>query len=116
MSDAIELETFRELQQTAGADFVVELVGAFLEEGPSMLRELRAAHSAAAAGTAGAAETFRRAAHSLKSNAQTFGAVTLAAMARELELGGIDVEPEALGAVDAEYARVAGRLAELCRE
>jgi len=32
------------------------------------------------------AEAFRRAAHSLKSNAASFGATTLSALARELEL------------------------------
>jgi cysteinyl-tRNA synthetase len=35
------------------------------------------------------ADRFRRAAHSLKSNSNTFGARTLGAMARELELGGL---------------------------
>ena len=36
------------------------------------------------------ADRFRRAAHSLKSNSNTFGARTLGAMARDLELGGLD--------------------------
>lgn len=36
----------------------------------------------------GAAESFRRTAHSIKSNASTFGATRLAEMARALEIGG----------------------------
>ncbi len=38
----IDLAVFRELQETAGADFVTELVDTFLEEAPAMLAELRA--------------------------------------------------------------------------
>ena len=53
-----------------------------------MLAELRHARAD------GNAERFRRAAHSLKSNANTFGAVSLAAQARELELKGLDAEPD----------------------
>ena len=63
---------------------------------------------------AGNAEQFRRAAHSLKSNANTFGAAPLATLARDLELGGLAAAgPDALAAFDAEYARVAARLQEL---
>ena len=39
------------------------------------------------------ADRFRRAAHSLKSNSNTFGALRLAALARELELNGLDAGP-----------------------
>ena len=56
---AIDLPTFTELQETAGADFVAELVGTFLEEAPRMLAELRSALAARSA------DAFRRAAHSL---------------------------------------------------
>ena len=76
----IDRPTFEELQQTAGADFVVELVATFLTEAPAMLDELRAALGARDV------ERFRRAAHSLKSNSHTFGALALAALARDLEL------------------------------
>jgi len=40
---SIDLAAFRELQETAGADFVKELVGTFLEEAPGMLADLRGA-------------------------------------------------------------------------
>jgi HPt (histidine-containing phosphotransfer) domain-containing protein len=112
MSDAtIDAATFAELQDSAGADFVKELVQTFLEEAPAMLAELRQALAA------GQADAFRRAAHSLKSNSLTFGALALAALARELELGGLDAarRPDALDPLLAEYDRVARALEALCR-
>ena len=60
------------------------------------------------------AERFRRAAHSLKSNSNTFGALRLGALARELELKGLDIvvalDVDALAALEAEYARAAAAL------
>ena len=112
MSDAtIDAATFAELQESAGADFVKELVQTFLEEAPGMLTELREALAA------GHADAFRRAAHSLKSNSLTFGALALAALAREQELGGLDAarQSNALDPLTAEYARVARALEALCR-
>ena len=99
----IDIATFQELQAAAGEDFVRELVDTFLEEAPLMLTELRDALAT------GDAVAFRRAAHSLKSNSQTFGALGLGAMARELELKGLS-EDAPLGVLDQEYARVAAAL------
>jgi HPt (histidine-containing phosphotransfer) domain-containing protein len=108
MSDtAIDPAIFAELQTAAGAEFVTELVGTFLEEAPRMLAELRSAQAAASA------ERFRRAAHSLKSNSNTFGALKLGEMARKLELGGLIADAAPLDALDAEYARVAAALKDL---
>lgn len=84
MTDTIDIATFNALKETAGTDFVGELVGAFLEEAPGMLKELGSAYAA------GEADRFKRAAHSLKSNGLTFGAMSLAAMAKDLELTGLD--------------------------
>ena len=110
-ASVIDTGTFTDLQDTAGADFVAELVGTFLEEAPGMLAELRQARAAANG------EAFRRAAHSLKSNSHTFGAVELGAMARALELRGLAGDPAqdaaALDALDAAYARVGTALREL---
>ncbi|OUL99571.1 Hpt domain-containing protein [Variovorax sp. JS1663] len=105
----IDRAVFAELQDTAGADFVQELLQTFFEEAPVMLTELREAHEA------GNADAFRRAAHSLKSNSLTFGAQALAAMARELELGGLAAAPtaDALAALQGEYDRAAAALAAL---
>src|SRR5437764_3567795 len=109
MSDSpIDPAVYAGLQATTGAEFVAELVDPFLEEAPGMLAELRSARAQ------GDAERFRRAAHSLKSNANVFGAVNLAAMARELELKGLDPEPArdaaALAALEAEHGRAAALL------
>jgi HPt (histidine-containing phosphotransfer) domain-containing protein len=108
----IDPKTFAELQDTAGADFVKELVQTFLEEAPAMLQELRDALAA------GNADAYRRAAHSLKSNSLTFGAGALAALAREQELGGLAAaqqqqQSNALDALAVEYGRVAAALTEL---
>ena len=102
----IDRAVYAELRATTGAEFVAELVDAFIEEGPRMLAELRSAHAD------GDAERFRRAAHSLKSNGNTFGAVKLAALARELELKGLDSARDAvaLAPLEAEYARAVAEL------
>jgi HPt (histidine-containing phosphotransfer) domain-containing protein len=103
----IDPATFAELQATTGADFVVELVETFAEEAPAMLAEIRAAHDAADA------ERFRRGAHSLKSNSNTFGAVRLAEMARTLELGGLPSPAEGRVQLDAVAAELDAALAAL---
>ena len=109
----IDRTIFEELEATAGADFIRELVETFLSEAPGMLAELRRSLSA------NDAERFRRAAHSLKSNSNTFGASALAAMAKHLELGGFGAAREDTGeplaALSAEYERVARALRELKR-
>ena len=111
---AIDSATFEALKQTTGADFVLELVDTFLQEAPAMLDELRRALAARDA------DKFRRAAHSLKSNSNTFGALTLGAMARELELGGvaqaIGSGGQPLDALAEEYSRVAAALTDLQHE
>jgi histidine phosphotransfer protein HptB len=106
-SNAIDLATFTELQETAGAEFVNELVDTYFEEAPGMLAELRNAHAQRAA------DRFRRAAHSLKSNSNTFGALTLGKLARELELGGLRDDVALIDALEVEYARVVAALKEL---
>lgn len=82
MTDSpIDHEIFKELVDTTGEDFAAELVETFLDEAPSMVDELKTA-----AGEADA-DRYRRAAHSIKSNASTFGATALAELARKVELG-----------------------------
>jgi HPt (histidine-containing phosphotransfer) domain-containing protein len=109
----IDLATFEELKETAGAEFVQELVDTFLVEAPLMLDELRralATHDV---------DPFRRAAHSLKSNSNTFGAFALAAMAKDLELSAPDrvreSDAQPIDALALEYSRVAAALTELRR-
>jgi HPt (histidine-containing phosphotransfer) domain-containing protein len=76
---AIDQVTFEELKQMSGVDFINELIDAFLEDAPLMVQNMQTALAS------GDVESFRRNAHSLKSNAYTFGATELGALARELE-------------------------------
>lgn len=78
----IDPKTFDELKQMSGSDFITELIDTFLEDGPKLIGELKTALPA------NDADAFRRAAHSLKSNAATFGAGELSALAKELEMLG----------------------------
>ncbi len=93
----IDTATFTELQNNAGAEFVAELAGTFFEEAPGMLQEMRRAQRD------GDAESFRRAAHSLKSNGHTFGALRLGNGARDLELGGLPADSTPIDALKSEY-------------
>jgi HPt (histidine-containing phosphotransfer) domain-containing protein len=76
----LDLSTFEELKQMSGADFIDELVDTFLEDAPRLIAEMKAALQS------GDADSFRRAAHSLKSNSATFGATGLSALAKEQEM------------------------------
>jgi histidine phosphotransfer protein HptB len=109
--DAIDTTVYNELRVTAGAEFVDELVDTFLEEAPRMLAELKSARDAAIA------EAYRRTAHSLKSNANTFGAKELAAQARAIELGGLAADPAHdnanIAALEAAYNQAAAALKKL---
>jgi len=100
----IDRAVFAELQAAAGAVFVAELIDTFIQEAPAMLGELRAARAE------GAADRFRRAAHSLKSNANTFGAAELARLARDLELGGLPGDVTSVDALAAAFDAAAVEL------
>jgi HPt (histidine-containing phosphotransfer) domain-containing protein len=78
----IDQTVFQELKQMSGDDFINELIDTFLEDAPKLIAELKSALEAKNT------DTFRRAAHSMKSNAATFGASQLAALAKELEMLG----------------------------
>jgi HPt (histidine-containing phosphotransfer) domain-containing protein len=78
----INKTTFEELKQISGDDFIDELIDTFLEDAPNMIAEIKSALAG------NDADTFRRAAHSMKSNAATFGANELAELAKELEMLG----------------------------
>ena len=112
MTDAtIDRATFDGLVATTGSDFVRELVATFVAEAPRMLDDMRDALAK------GDAERFRRAAHSLKSNAHTFGALKLGAMAKALELGSFAFAKAGAPVAEAadEYGRAAAELEELAR-
>ncbi len=78
----IDKATFEELKQMSGADFINELIDAFLDDAPHMISQMQIALASKDV------ESFRRNAHSLKSNANTFGATELGVLAKELEFMG----------------------------
>ena len=80
----LDMNTFNTLKESTGEDFIVELIDAFLEDAVTQMNDMKSAIAT------NDAELFRRAAHSLKSNAATFGATDLQALARELEMMGRD--------------------------
>ncbi|MGZ9221729.1 MAG: Hpt domain-containing protein [Anaerolineales bacterium] len=106
----IDKATFEELIQMSGADFINELIDAFLDDAPNMIENMRIALETKDV------ESFRRNAHSLKSNANTFGAMELGLLAKELELLGkennlvvgnrLEVLNEAFGKVAEELKRM----------
>lgn len=81
--DLIDPSVFEELQDSMGREFAAELLETFLDDAPNLLAEL----STAAASND--ADGYRRASHSIKSNAQTFGATALAEKAKVLELSSV---------------------------
>lgn len=79
MTFQIDMNTFNALKDSIGADFISELIDTFLDDAPNLLAQM---HSAL---TANDSDSFRRAAHSMKSNAATFGAMGLSTLAKDLE-------------------------------
>jgi len=104
----LDLATFEALKQMSGADFIDELVDTFLEDAPKLLGDMKSALES------GDAESFRRAAHSLKSNSATFGANHLSALAKNLEMLGKENKLGEVGnqlqAAETTYQSVASEL------
>ena len=103
--EVLDRAVITDLQEMMGPEFAAELITTFLEEGPVMLNDLAQAESG------GDAEAFRRAAHSIKSNAATFGATRLAGQARMLELDG--PQPGGVDTLRATYAETEASLKEV---
>jgi PAS domain S-box-containing protein len=97
-----------------GRTAVAELAGTFLDDGVALMAALRDAVER------GDAEEALRTAHTLKSNAATFGAAPLAELCRELEALGrqaeLDPAPELVTQAAEEWERVREALAAACRE
>jgi len=77
--NVIDRAVFEALKDSIGDDFIGELVSTFGEETPLMITNMHQALSDRDA------DTFRREAHSMKTNAATFGATGLAELAKTLE-------------------------------
>jgi HPt (histidine-containing phosphotransfer) domain-containing protein len=114
LPDAIDRAAFDRLVASMGGGFVTELVDTFIEDARDLGISLRKALAGADI------DTFRRAAHSLKSTGETVGATRLAALARELEAqargGSLDGVASRLDRLDGEYERAARALGELRRD
>jgi PAS domain S-box-containing protein len=77
---ALESSVLAQLEATLGERATRELIDAFLAEGPKLISTMTDALDR------GDAAELRRAAHTLKSNAATFGATALSELARDLEV------------------------------
>lgn len=75
----IDLDVYQALAEVVGEDFIGEMVEAFLEEGTQFVADLDKSFAD------GNIVLFRRVAHSMKSNAATFGAIKLSNLSQELE-------------------------------
>jgi HPt (histidine-containing phosphotransfer) domain-containing protein len=91
--------------------FVRELISTFLNDAPGLVGTLRSSLEQRNS------EELRRAAHTLKSNGRTFGAIALASLSEELELsahrGSLVNASDLVTRIEKEYARVEGALGAL---
>jgi signal transduction histidine kinase/DNA-binding response OmpR family regulator len=106
--------TLEQLRVTMGDGFLDELLPTFMEDSREMVRTMRRALNAKDV------DAFRRAAHSLKSNAASFGAMTLSTMAKDLETlaksGSLDGAAPRLERLTGECEQVVRALREIERE
>jgi HPt (histidine-containing phosphotransfer) domain-containing protein len=115
MTDAqvIDRGAFDRLLDSFGgdADFLAEMLETYFDDSPKQLAAMEAALAA------GDAEQLRRAAHSLKSNSATFGALAFSAHAREIEMmakeGNLKGVGTKIASMAAEYPQVEQSLREL---
>jgi signal transduction histidine kinase/DNA-binding response OmpR family regulator/HPt (histidine-containing phosphotransfer) domain-containing protein len=102
------------LRSTMGAGFLDELLATFMEDSQELVRTMRRAL------TEEDTDSFRRAAHSLRSNAASFGAMTLSTLAKDLEAlarsGSLDGAASRMERLAGECERVARALREVERE
>ena len=87
-----------------GEDFLVELIDVYLDDTPTRLAQLRQALDG------GDAETMTREAHTLKSSSANVGAMTLSALAHQVEIAGRNGQTDSVavevGRMSAIFARV----------
>ena len=108
MAAVIDPNTVEELITTLGADFDNELIDTYCAETPGLLDQLHLALRQ------NDAESFRRAAHSMKSSSASLGALEFSAQARELEFlgksGDISGADEKVAGLNTAYVEVARAL------
>ena len=81
VADVLDQRVLDDLRESVGGDqaFLSELIDELLDDAPRQLETLRQATAA------GDGDSARRAAHTLKGNARTFGAAELASLCQEAE-------------------------------
>ncbi|WP_370400359.1 Hpt domain-containing protein [Sulfitobacter sp. JB4-11] len=99
--DLIDHSVVADLSDAMGADFANELIVTFLNDAPNMFSELKDAVARQDA------DAYRRAAHSIKSNAQVFGANALADQARDIELGELSDSTTAVDRLESTFDQTA---------
>jgi len=109
--DGLDAHAIDSLRELGGDGFVVEVIDTFLSDAPVLVVTLRTTHEQ------GDQEALRRAAHTLKSNGEIFGARRFSELCRELEAharsGELDGTAELLERIEHEYAALERTLAAL---
>ncbi len=110
----IDSDTYQQLKDQVGSDFVIELIDAYAVETADLLNRLQQALAGADA------VVFGRLAHSIKTSSASLGALAFAQQARELERMGRANELAQAGAkvdqLTAAFPKVVSRLTELKHE
>jgi CheY-like chemotaxis protein/HPt (histidine-containing phosphotransfer) domain-containing protein len=113
-TEVLDPAALERLRATMGAGFLDELLATFVDDAQELVGTMRRALGA------GDVDALRRAAHSLKSNAASFGAMTLSTQARDLETlarsGVLDGAAPRVERLAGECERVVRALREVERE
>jgi histidine phosphotransfer protein HptB len=105
MSESIiDLAIYNDLKLNLGDDFIDELVETYCVETPQLINQLQQALGS------NDADTFRRAAHSIKSSSASIGAMQFSAQAKELEAIGKSGDLSGASALVASLVEAYGRV------
>src|SRR5512139_121363 len=95
----IDSDTYQQLKDQVGADFVIELIDAYAVETADLIDRLQKALAGADAAV------FGRLAHSIKTSSASLGALAFAQQARELEIMGKANDLAQAGATDSRLSK-----------
>jgi len=111
---SLEAAALQNLRDLGGVEFLTEVVDVFLADAPALITSLRSSLQRQDT------EELRRAAHTLKSNGSTLGAVTFAKLCRAVEQhakdGRLDGVPQLVDQIEQEYRTLQEALASLRSE
>ncbi len=109
--DPAALDEYRDVLGDEFGAFFIDLIDTFFESGPELIQTMKDSLAS------GDAESFTRAAHTMKSNCKTFGATEFAEKAFELEKLGSDNNladaKDKLAVLDAAYQELVVELKNL---